>query len=237
MMDPAHKTKHIPLLRYTLKNDHFDLAQLDNGVSNGTALWLGAQCLSAYLVEHNSKYAKEGMRAIELGSGIGLTALTLSSLGWNVLATDIQVVVSTVLERNIAHNQDSLKGTVKVLPFDWNTLPQDWDNGLDPPFNLIVTADTVYDRTLIEPLLRTIHGLSDSKSHILVCLERRDPEVVEEMLSAAQKSWNFDIERIPHRKLSKAMQKSGISWDREDWDGIELWKLKKQDAERKGQDT
>lgn len=66
---PAHHTKHLPILDY----DVFHLAQQDNGVSNGTALWLGAQCLSLYLTAHH-KLKHPGMRVIELGSGIGLTA-------------------------------------------------------------------------------------------------------------------------------------------------------------------
>ena len=76
------------------------LYQRDDGQSNGTALWLGGQCLSLYLVdiarkavtirekatasssslEAPSHTASRDMpalprpKAIELGSGIGLTA-------------------------------------------------------------------------------------------------------------------------------------------------------------------
>ena len=71
-MLPAHLTKHRPLL------DHgsFCLAQSDAGISNGTALWLGAQCLSAYLGSLN---ASPGV-LVELGSGIGLVAYGLPRL-------------------------------------------------------------------------------------------------------------------------------------------------------------
>lgn len=71
---PAHKTKHCSFLDYQFNHSHFQLAQLDNGISNGTALWLGAQCLSYYLAENHAKYRQPEMSAIELGSGIGLTA-------------------------------------------------------------------------------------------------------------------------------------------------------------------
>jgi hypothetical protein len=73
---PAHRTKHIPLLSYTFANIPFRLNQLDNGASNGTTLWLGGQCLALYLAECHTKYKSPGHapRAIELGSGIGLTA-------------------------------------------------------------------------------------------------------------------------------------------------------------------
>lgn len=63
---PAHATKHLSVLQY----NSFTLVQTDDGKSNGTALWLGAQVLSAYL----STLSVSPGRAIELGSGIGLSA-------------------------------------------------------------------------------------------------------------------------------------------------------------------
>lgn len=76
MSQPAHLTKHIPLLSYSFAHSVFLLAQLSDGVSNGTALWLGGQCLALYLAQMHSKFkpANASPRAIELGSGIGLTA-------------------------------------------------------------------------------------------------------------------------------------------------------------------
>lgn len=74
---PAHATKHIPVLQYTFANSIFHLSQLQNGISNGTALWLGGQCLIAYLADSHLRYrgpSSQPPRAIELGSGIGLTA-------------------------------------------------------------------------------------------------------------------------------------------------------------------
>ena len=72
---PAHKTKHIPLLQYPFLSSTFSLSQLADGVSNGTALWLGGQCLAMYLAQMHTKFRhSDPPRAIELGSGIGLTA-------------------------------------------------------------------------------------------------------------------------------------------------------------------
>lgn len=83
---PAHKTKHIAELDYTFLQSTFRLSQLDNGHSNGTALWLGAQCLSAFLAhvygnKHRAKQADAAKRprVIELGSGIGLSAYVIVS--------------------------------------------------------------------------------------------------------------------------------------------------------------
>lgn len=75
---PAHLTKHIPVLEYSLNSTVFLLSQLSDGVSNGTALWLGGQCLAMYFVQMHNKFKPSNLqrppRVIELGSGIGLTA-------------------------------------------------------------------------------------------------------------------------------------------------------------------
>ncbi|GLB35032.1 putative lysine methyltransferase [Lyophyllum shimeji] len=255
MFSPAHSTKHIPLLCYPFASSTFYLAQLDDGVSNGTALWLGAQCLSVYLASiHHRLNPRSGIspRVVELGSGIGLTALVMSSLGWDVLATDIPHVISSVLAANIQNNLQNLppaSGRINVRELDW-TIPPDrwtWDNSaaiasrspsslrssdalLSPPFDLVCSADTVYTPALVEPLLRTLHALctlssAASAPPVYLCIERRDPALIERMLADARGTWGFDVERIPDRKLAKAMDKAGIKWPKEEWEGIEIWKF------------
>lgn len=74
---PAHSTKHLKTLKYPINHDLIlDLSQLDDGNSNGTGLWLSAQCLSLYLAASHNGRSRSAARpkAVELGSGIGLTA-------------------------------------------------------------------------------------------------------------------------------------------------------------------
>ncbi|KAI0673098.1 hypothetical protein C8Q78DRAFT_969837 [Trametes maxima] len=267
---PAHETKHIPILDYPFRALRFHLAQLDDGATNGSALWLGAQCLSLFLAD-NHKLNKPSLsthglsaparrpRAIELGSGIGLSALALASMGWDVIATDLQDVVSSVLSGNVSRNRASLpsnSGSVQVRILDW-TIPPDqwvWDNPyaiassqgekqapagqhgslLGPPFDLIITSDTIYSTTLVTPLLRALNGLCTASLSLLpetrcppvyICIERRDPALVDHALSHARDSWNFKVDRIPHKKLAKAIEKAGAHWEKGDWEGVEIWKL------------
>ncbi|KAF9483914.1 hypothetical protein BDN70DRAFT_798899 [Pholiota conissans] len=243
---PAHRTKHIPLLPCLFNNARFSLVQRADGVSNGTALWLGGQCLALFLAQAHLKFARSALhprpRAIELGSGIGLTALALCSLGWDVLATDIPHVISSVLAKNISHNLSALpldSGIVQIRELDWSVPPEKWmwdhDHVIashsEPPFDIIISADTVYSLDLIEPMLRTLHALSTlslSASRyppILLCIERRDPALVDRLLTDAKELWSFSVERIPHKKLAKAVEK-GSQWDKSDWEGVELWKFK-----------
>ena len=77
---PAHHTKHLNMLKYPIGHHMIvDLSQLDDGNTNGTGLWLGAQCLSLFLADSHKSLSRSTTRpkAVELGSGIGLTAYIL----------------------------------------------------------------------------------------------------------------------------------------------------------------
>ncbi|KAF8212294.1 hypothetical protein K438DRAFT_1915993 [Mycena galopus ATCC 62051] len=254
-MRPASQTKDAKLLACSIKSTVFQLSQSDDGVSNGTALWLGAQCLSAYLT--HSAVVSPGMRALELGSGIGLTALCLSLLGCSsVIATDLPWVISSCLAQNVENNRSRLplgSGEVLVRELDWTVAPDRWvwdhetiiaspslnpaegvTGGLTHGLDLIVTADTIYLSDLVTPFLRTLHALctqslaassSPCAPVVFICLERRDPEVTDRTLEEAKSTWGFVVNRITPHKISKALRKTGFNWSKDDWDGVELWKL------------
>jgi protein N-lysine methyltransferase METTL21D len=80
-MRPAHRTKHLPRVQYALNRAVFDIDQRDDsGHTTGSTVWLGAQCLALYLADSLAHAGPRGSdparrpRAIELGSGLGLTA-------------------------------------------------------------------------------------------------------------------------------------------------------------------
>ncbi|KIJ68972.1 hypothetical protein HYDPIDRAFT_79807, partial [Hydnomerulius pinastri MD-312] len=263
---PAHHTKHLRTLAYPFNGHTFHLAQRDDGISNGTALWLGGQILSAYLAnEMKGTRARSGIgeqrrsRAVELGSGIGLTALALSSLGYDVLATDTAHVCDSVLRHNIAANLQHLPsnaGVIQVRVLDWSISSDRWQwndpmritpdgdrlNGggetedlLGPPFDLIVSSDTLYDASLIDPFFRTVRALSKPRLQhqphapapsplrpplLLLALERRDPQLISRALSCAP----IPLTQVPTKKLKKALERAGMQWDRLDWEGVEVWR-------------
>lgn len=184
-------------------------------------------------------------------------------MGWDVVATDIPHVIASVLSNNIRINQHVLppgSGNISLRELDWLVLPESWlwdhpdiiasraptispspellhcsTRLLSPLYDLICTADTIYDPALVTPLLRSLHAISKLSAAasptsrpptVLLCLERRDPALVDHFLHEAATVWNFSTERIPHRKLSKAIQKHNPHWTKEDWEGVELWKLR-----------
>jgi protein N-lysine methyltransferase METTL21D len=163
-------------------------------------------------------------------------------------------VVLPILRRNIATNLSRLPsdtGRVVVCELDWTVSPERWrwddndviasnvqhsesptlqdvTNNLRPPFDLIVTADTIYHPDLAQPLLRTLHHLASASpsAKIFIALERRDPTLVDAVLNSARNDWSFELEQVPRRKLAKALERrAGARWGQEDWDGVEVWKL------------
>lgn len=137
----------------------------------------------------------------------------LAGLGWSVIATDIEPVLSAVLRQNIANNR---VGTIEVRELDW-TKPNDLEHKAD----LIVSADTVFAADLVSPLLQTLQHLCAAQTTVLLCIERRDSALIDSMLEQAGQY--FSVIRV--RNLAKAVQKHA-DWPSEDWDGIELWKLR-----------
>ncbi|GAA6004733.1 hypothetical protein JCM10207_000996 [Rhodosporidiobolus poonsookiae] len=245
---PAHATKTIARLPYTLPSGKEITVTQDASTtadSTGRTIWLGGQVLSVYLHDLLGRPSKKGgrrPRAIELGAGPGLVSLTLLDLGYDVLATDLPVIVDGVLQRNVKENADKRNengGRIERRVLDWFQQPDEWtwrsendpEAALEPPFDLIVTADTVYDPALSEPLLRTLHGLASlsPSAPIYLALERRDPALVSSFLSSAAADWSLKPSRVDHARLLKLVssREGTLAWeDESEWDGVEVWKLK-----------
>lgn len=270
---PAHETKNEPILYYPVLPTSLvlELKQSDTTQNTtGSTLWLGAQVLAVYLFDlYGSKprppAPTEGSRrprAIDLGAGVGLTAHVMTMLGFDVVATDLKVVIDTVLGRNMEGNSGCVKawgdeadvggvakgcGDATVRELDWFVDPDEWDwSGaraiapregsktdndiiIGPSFDLIVTADTLYRQDLVAPLLRTIKAISIQSRKgkrfppVFVALERRDPEVIERALELAKEE-GFGCKKITDGKVRKCLDAVGFKWDKEDWEGVEIWR-------------
>ncbi|GAA5932811.1 uncharacterized protein JCM15063_002211 [Sporobolomyces koalae] len=258
---PAHETKHLDTLDYLLPNGTRVIVHQDGTTpdSTGRTVWLGAQVLAVYLHDLHklgslvsAKVSKQRRpTAIDVGAGTGLSALSLASIGYNVLATDLEVIVQGILSRNIATNTSTVRGAngfepsrIQTHVLDWFESPTEWtwprpehDDNQDrfaPPFDLVVSADTVYTRELSQPLLRTLHALSNPSSKsttplVYLALERRDPELVTEFLKSAEQDWGFKCTRVDPDRVRKLVESNqgGLGWQDESvWEGIEIWKLK-----------
>jgi hypothetical protein len=183
--------------------------------------------------------------------------LALASLGIDTVVTDVPLVLP-LLRQNINQNAaclPSTAGTIQVRELDWTVLPEQWswsdpariasreldavtqtpesiEESICPPFDYILTADTLYTNELVTPLLRSLHHLvllssvtGKSAPRAFIALERRDPALITAALAEATETWGFACDRVPPRKIAKAMEKAGLKWDKEDWDDVEIWTL------------
>jgi protein N-lysine methyltransferase METTL21D len=200
--------------------------------------------------------------------------LALHSLGWNVCATDVEPVLSTVLKPNLAANSAHVSSipnasTPHILEckeLDW-TVPiasWKWDQpdsiarhsrgasteenqpvnkhlnsskpALKPPYDLIITADTLYTPALITPLLRSLQHLSTLSTlpgakfscPLYLAVERRDPQLMDRAFEECSSIWGFKVERIRAAKIKKALERANVSWveERSLWEGVEIWKMR-----------
>jgi hypothetical protein len=176
----------------------------------------------------------------------------MHALGWDVLATDTAHTISSVLSSNIASNYPIPSyngGAIQIRELDWLVPPESWDwtnptsvtssnsyaptavDGsmiLQPPFDLIISSDTIYIAELLQPLLRSLHAAvtASGSPPVYLCVERRDSALLDRALSDAKDVWGFTVTRVGHGRVSKAMEKGGLKWKKEDWNGVEIWKLK-----------
>ena len=222
---------------------------------------LSSYLLHIYAKPRPSTKAERPLRSVlELGAGTGLLSLLMARLGWQAIATDIPPVLDLVLRPNIEAglyqftNQATAKpDQIHVCQLDWTTPPENWMQLLPasspdtwshaptastaskvtctPYFDLILTADTIYEPALVQPLLSTLshlyHRQTDAKPTILLALERRDPAHVTQALRTANDEFALPFKQVPPKRVRKIFDAlgDGASWSRTDWDGVEIWKL------------
>ncbi|CDZ97494.1 Nicotinamide N-methyltransferase-like [Phaffia rhodozyma] len=217
-------------------------------------------------------------RCIELGAGVGLVGLTLASLSFDVVMTDIPFVLQSVLLPNIrrskplfapcpasddpssaptpSSDRPTQGGSVVGRELDWTVDPADWNwvenpssvtsQWVDPssvtsvgtcstrfspapagpPFDLILTTDTIYLPSLLPHLLKTLKTLSSLSGHppILLALERRDPALVDRSLDEFLNA-GFEAKMVNKGRLKKSVDRH-LGWAKSDWDGVEVWKFR-----------
>ncbi|WVQ74086.1 hypothetical protein IAR50_003671 [Cryptococcus sp. DSM 104548] len=256
---PASQTKHLPVIYHPLPNHlsvELPIRQISSDSSSssgstgttGTTLWLSAQVLSAYLSSLPAPSNGKPARALELGGGTAFTALVLASLGYEVVSTDIEPVLSSVLGPNIDMGRrvllgNNLPASVTPRSLDWAHVDQLYtgkqeatpeDDWLKPAggWDTLVMTDTFYAPHLIEPLWNTLIYLSTGSPSstapplttkpppIYIALEARDPILIARALEAGRAK-GFELKKVGKR-VGKEVEKWG--WGKEDWEGVEVWK-------------
>lgn len=102
---------------------------------------------------------------------------------------------------------------------------------MEPPFDLILSSDTIYSNKLNDKLFKQIHFLMNSSNNsikTLIAIEIRDKECLAHFLGLFNKS-NLKYKRISNELIFKSV-KLAYDWDLDNfnnWEGIEIYKIYK----------
>ncbi len=94
-----------------------------------------------------------GLRVVELGCGLGVPSLAAARAGAEVLATDASAEALALLGRNARENEFELQTAV----VDWRRPDDLVRRG---PFDLVLAADVLYERSAVAQLLALLPRLS-----------------------------------------------------------------------------
>lgn len=119
-------------------------ADADDHIPYWTELWPSSLVLSAWL--HDNKERIKGKRCLDLGCGIGLTALVAQWLGARVVGIDYEVDALHYAALNAQINGVPSPGWVAM---DWRR-PAVLQGG----FDFVWGGDIMYERRFVEPVLR-----------------------------------------------------------------------------------
>ena len=114
-----------------------------------SVLWRSGVALARELATTDLR----GRRVVELGCGLGLPSIVAARAGAEVLATDTEPEALELVERSAAENGVR----VRTARADWTSPDPLVARG---PFDLVLAADVLYERTSVAPLLALLPRLA-----------------------------------------------------------------------------
>jgi predicted nicotinamide N-methyase len=91
-----------------------------------------------------------GLRVVEVGCGLAVPSIAAARAGASVLATDVSREALALAKRNARANGVRIETTT----FDWEA------PGNLAPFDLVLAADVLYERSAVAPLLSLLPRLA-----------------------------------------------------------------------------
>ena len=113
----------------------------------GLELWDSSIMLAEHLLQSE---ATDTNVAVELGCGLGLVSIALTSFGWNVTATDNEPTALAFAQHNAQLN--AVK-SIKCETLDWHHPPK------DRRFDCVLAADVLYQLVDQTPLIDCVRAL------------------------------------------------------------------------------
>ncbi|KAM9345994.1 protein-lysine N-methyltransferase EEF2KMT [Symphorus nematophorus] len=146
-----------------------NVALISEGTT-GLVTWEAALYLAEWALDHRQAFT--GRTVLELGSGVGLTGITIcrSCSPIRYVFSDCHPSVLQKLRSNVQLNGLTDYQTVSVEELDWTAATEEYLKQIRA--DTVIAADVVYDPEVVESLVKLL-------SKILRCLS---PEVLPEVL-------------------------------------------------------
>jgi len=148
-------------------------------------LWPTAEILASYLL---SSSWKKGLKAIELGCGLGVTGIAGLLCGLDVTFSDYDQTALCFAEENAR-----LNGWPQV-----KTMTYDWRCPLDEAFDVVLASDILYERRNIGPLVDTLKTMMAVGGEAIIADPNRP---YGEDFATALLASGFDFERAPQLRV------------------------------------
>lgn len=129
---------------------------------------------------------------LELGCGLGVTAIAALASGAEILATDYASEALTLCHLNCLHNAGKEPATLRV---NWRQPNARFDTLTRSRFPVVLAADVLYERRDIEPLLALVERLVAPGGMLWLAHPRRPP--AQAFLEAAsERGWDGPVESL-----------------------------------------
>lgn len=164
---------------------------------HGDVVWASGEWLAARLLDDDLR----GKKVLELGAGAGLPSLAAASRGATVVATDVAAAAVYCLALAAQRHAMSVRRLT-------------WGDTLDDTFDLVLTADCVYDPASHSALLRTAAASLRPQGAVLVAFafhgNTPDDVVLSFFETARQSPFAFAVDYLGATQLrpSASMRQS-----------------------------
>ncbi|KAG6742408.1 hypothetical protein POTOM_053279 [Populus tomentosa] len=200
-----------PGIDLKIKDKTLSLQQDNSSFHVGTSIWSGSLVLSKFLDRWTplstnptttpNRYSTlldfQNRRAIELGTGCGVTGMALYLLGLaDIVLTDIHPVMPA-LKHNLKRNKQVLGKMLKTAILYWSN--EDQINGVNPPFDYVIAADVVYIEESVGALVKAMEMLVKDDGVVLLGYQLRSPEADKLFWEICGEA--FVIEKVPKEDL------------------------------------
>jgi predicted nicotinamide N-methyase len=189
LLDLAGET--VDSLTIVAPRDWEELRHQEGAAGRSIPYWARIWPSGAALVDFLATRELAGLRVLELGSGLGLTAAAAARAGATVMATDRSPDAVVFAAHNLALNE--LEGEVALV--DWREPRAILDGA---PWDLVIAADVLYTHQAVETLLRLLPKLVGPRGQALIA----DPSRAgcRDFLAAARATFTVETHRDPVRE-------------------------------------